>query len=228
MPICNLLYLRLKLHTSRMVLQQSCFICNAENSAWHAEKVKRSPQLRYCRGMAKEHISKIYTIGHSTRSEEEFLGLLRDAGVTCLVDVRRHAGSRKFPQFNPGPLEKALNASGIAYRPMVDLGGRRKVHEHSTNTAWRNASFQGYADYMETADFDAAYASLVARAEKECVALMCAEAVWWRCHRSMIADRLKAEGWTVCHILGPGQIKEHPYTSPARVVDGNVVYSPET
>lgn len=169
---------------------------------------------------------QIYTIGHSTRSWSEFLALLETFSVRCVVDVRRFPGSRKYPHFNQDALRASLEDTGIRYTAMEALGGRRKVHEHSKNTTWRNASFQGYADYMETEAFDSAYTAMESLAERECVALMCAEAVWWRCHRSMIADRLKAGGWTVLHIMGPNNAKEHPYTSPARVVDGEVLYTP--
>lgn len=157
---------------------------------------------------------------------ETFLTLLQTSSITCVVDVRRFPGSRKYPQFNQDALDASLREVGIAYRPMTSLGGRRKVQENSPNTLWRNASFQGYADYMQTDAFDTAFRTLEALASQHCVALMCAEAVWWRCHRSMIADRLKARGWTVLHIMGPNNVSEHPYTSPARVVGNAVYYSP--
>lgn len=169
---------------------------------------------------------QIYTIGHSTRSWSEFLALLETFSVRCVVDVRRFPGSRKYPHFNQDALRASLEDAGIRYAAMEALGGRRKVQEDSRNTLWRNASFQGYADYMETEAFETAYHEMESLAERECVALMCAEAVWWRCHRSMISDVLKAQGWTVLHIMGPDNVKEHPYTSPARVENGEVFYSP--
>lgn len=168
----------------------------------------------------------IYTIGHSTRSWSEFLALLETFSVRCVVDVRRFPGSRKYPHFNQDALRASLEDAGIRYAAMEALGGRRKVQEDSINTLWRNASFQGYADYMETDAFGAALQELIDLADKKCVAIMCAEAVWWRCHRSMISDVLKAQGWTVLHIVSEAAPKEHPYTSPARVCDGEVFYSP--
>lgn len=174
--------------------------------------------------MGKDGAKYIYTVGHSTRSIDEFITLLASQAIDCVVDVRRFPGSRKYPQFNQTPLQESLEAEEIGYRPMKGLGGRRKMRKDSKNTRWRNASFQGYADYMETAAYRDAFDTLEAVAREERVAIMCAEAVWWRCHRSMISDELKARGWTVLHILGPEQPKEHPYTSPARVVGEQVFY----
>lgn len=150
--------------------------------------------------------------------------MLSPQEVQCVVDVRRFPGSRTYPQFNQAPLKESLEAAGIGYRAMTALGGRRKVRNDSQNTRWRNASFQGYADYMETPAYRDAFDTLEAVAREQRVALMCAEAVWWRCHRSMISDELKARGWTVLHIIGPQPPTEHPYTSPARVVDSQVFY----
>lgn len=174
--------------------------------------------------MGKDGEKSIYTVGHSTRNIEEFTALLSAQGIDCIVDVRRFPGSRKYPQFNQEPLQESLAADGIGYRPMKALGGRRKVRTDSKHTRWRNASFQGYADYMETSAYRDAFDTLEAVAREARVAIMCAEAVWWRCHRSMISDELKARGWTVLHIIGPEQPKEHPYTSPARVVGEQVFY----
>ena len=168
---------------------------------------------------------QIWTIGHSTRSIEEFLSLLKESSIEAVADVRRHAGSRKYPHFNPEPLARSLADAGIDYYAFVDLGGRRKARPDSTNTSWRNTSFRGYADYMETPGFESALQRLIGIAEQKRTALLCAEAVWWRCHRSMISDALKARGHTVCHILGPDDVKEHPFTQPARVIDGGVTYS---
>lgn len=170
----------------------------------------------------------IYTIGHSTRTIEEFLDLLKDFNIKILADIRSLPGSRKFPQFNQDQLKISLEENGIEYVYIPDLGGRRKAHPHSKNTTWRNKSFQGYADYMETDTFENGIAQLTKSAYEKPTAMMCSEAVWWRCHRSMVADYLKAKNWEVLHIMAPGKATEHPYTSPARVVNEKVFYSEAT
>ena len=167
---------------------------------------------------------RIWTIGHSTRTAEAFIALLQSQQIELLVDVRRFPGSRMHPQFNSGPLADSLANARIAYRSAPELGGRRTPRPDSRNTAWRNASFRGYADYMETADFGAAMKALIAEGAKQRTAIMCAEAVWWQCHRSLIADALKARGIDVLHILDGPRIAEHPYTAAARVIDGRLDY----
>ncbi len=167
----------------------------------------------------------IYTIGHSTRSLEEFLNTLRSFDIKILADIRRLPGSRKFPHFDQEPLKIALEETGIQYIHLADLGGRRKVKKDSKNTRWNNSSFRGYADYMESEEFENAIAILESMALTQPTTYLCSEAVWWRCHRSMVSDHLKAKGWTVWHIMAPGKAQEHPYTSPARIVDGKVYYS---
>lgn len=167
----------------------------------------------------------LWTIGHSTREFDRFLELLQSNGIETLADVRHYPGSRKFPQYNKDQLENSLPKKNIEYIHLVDLGGRRKVQPNSKNDAWRNASFQGYADYMETVPFKNALEKLKEIASEKRTAIMCSEAVWWRCHRSMIADILKAEGWTVLHIMAENNVPEHPFTSPAKVVDGKLDYS---
>ena len=168
----------------------------------------------------------IWTIGHSTRPIEEFVSLLEESGIQVLADVRRYPGSRAHPQYNAGSLEESLPASGIEYVPFPELGGRRSPSAESTNTVWRNAAFRAYADFMETPEFDEGLQRLIDVASARRTAIMCSEAVWWRCHRSMIADALKARGGTVLHIMGPSNVPEHPYTSAARLVDGELVYGP--
>jgi uncharacterized protein (DUF488 family) len=138
--------------------------------------------------------------------------------------VRRFPGSRLHPQFNSGALGQSLAAAGIEYRSAPELGGRRTPRRDSRNTAWRNASFRGYADYMETAEFRAALQGLLSDAAAGRTAVMCAEAVWWQCHRSLIADALKVRGVEVLHILDGPKLAEHPYTTAARVVDGQLDY----
>ncbi len=169
----------------------------------------------------------IYTIGHSTHTMDDFMSMLHSFHIKALVDIRRFPGSRKYPQFNKENLEAALNKGGIHYSHMEDLGGRRKVQVNSKNNRWRNDSFRGYADYMETEAFEKAVAKLETLALQQPTAYMCSEAVWWRCHRSMVSDYLKSKGWTVLHIMAAGKASEHPYTSAARVVGDRVFYSDE-
>ena len=167
----------------------------------------------------------VLTVGHSTRTFEELLALLRERDVTTLVDVRRFPGSRRHPQFNAPRLARALEEAGLAYIHEPDLGGRREPRADSPNTAWRLASFRGYADHMATAAFRDALERVHESAARERPAVMCAEAVPWRCHRQLIADALVARGTPVTHILGPGQVRVHELNPSARVsADGLVVY----
>ena len=168
----------------------------------------------------------IWTIGHSTRSLEEFAGLLRGEEVELVADVRRYPASRMHPHFNAEPLRQSLAVAGIRYEGYPELGGRRTPTPGSANTRWRNASFRGYADYMETPAFDEALARLMAAAADARMAIMCAEAPWWRCHRALIADALKSRGVEVLHIMGDKRLVAHPYTSAASVVDGKLYYGP--
>lgn len=169
----------------------------------------------------------IYTIGHSTHSITQFIEMLHSFAIKTLADIRRFPGSNKYPQFNKDNLEEALKQNGICYIHLEDLGGRRKVQANSKNNKWRNDSFRGYADYMETPAFENAVTKLEIIAMKQTTAYMCSEAVWWRCHRSMVSDYLKAKGWKVMHIMAVGKAEEHPYTSPARIVDDRVYYYDE-
>ena len=137
-------------------------------------------------------------------------------------------GSKRYPQFNKEALAESLNAGAIRYEHFPELGGRRKARPDSRNTAWRNTSFRGYADYMETEEFQQGIKRLLEVTHKAGpVAIMCAEAVWWRCHRSLIADYLKASSIEVIHILGAKKIEPHPFTSAARIVDGTLSYATE-
>src|SRR5215470_19615411 len=163
---------------------------------------------------------RIWTIGHSTRPIDEFVSLLEENGIKVLVDVRTWPGSRRYPQFNEEALVESLNAHGIRYEHFPELGGRRKPSADSHNTAWRNASFRGYADHMETEQFHQGIERLLNLArEGGRIAIMCAEAVWWRCHRALISDHLKASGIEVMHILDWNKIEPHPFTSAARIVN---------
>jgi uncharacterized protein (DUF488 family) len=166
----------------------------------------------------------LWTIGHSTLPVETFIAHLRAHGIGQLVDVRRHAGSRRHPQFNPDALDASLAAAGVRYVALPDLGGRRKMRADSQNTAWRNASFRGYADYMETPQFAAALQQLAVLAAAAPAAVMCAESLWWRCHRSLIADAFKAAGTVVWNIGSDGRAGEHPFTGAARIVQGELSY----
>lgn len=166
----------------------------------------------------------LWTVGHSTRPLEEFLDLLHAHGVTRIADVRRFPGSRRYPHFHAAAFERSLADAGIGYTALADLGGRRRPAADSRHVAWRNESFRGYADYMDTPEFADAAARLAELARDDRTAAMCAEGVWWRCHRSMIADAFKAHGWKVLHILGPAEPREHPYTSVAKIVNGELAY----
>jgi uncharacterized protein (DUF488 family) len=166
----------------------------------------------------------LWTVGHSTRPIEDFLEILRAHSITRIADIRRFPGSRKHPQYGRAELARSLEGAGISYTSMPELGGRRDPRPDSPHTALRNASFRGYADYMDTPDFAEAAERLFALARQDRVAIMCSEAVWWRCHRSMVADYFKAHGWTVLHLLGLAEPKEHPYTSAARLVNGQLTY----
>ena len=174
--------------------------------------------------MALQPTATLWTIGHSTHPIDELLDILGAHRITRIADVRRFPGSRAHPQFNPDALAASLAERGIAFTPMPELGGRRKPRPDTTHTAWRNESFRGYADYMDTPEFAAAAEDLASLARADRVAAMCAEGVWWRCHRSMIADYFKANGWTVLHILGKGEAKEHPYTAVAKIEGGRLTY----
>jgi uncharacterized protein (DUF488 family) len=166
----------------------------------------------------------LWTIGHSTREWDEFAAMLRAAGIECLVDVRRFAGSRRNPQYSPLAMAPALQAAGIDYRPMPEFGGRRTPDPDSPNTAWRVAAFRGYADYMATAEFALAREHLMRLASGQRCAVMCAEAVWWRCHRRLIADDFTARGWQVLHLLAPGKSQPHPLNPDARMIGGVLRY----
>ena len=166
----------------------------------------------------------IFTIGHSTHPEDEFIGLLQSFSISLVADVRNFPGSKRYPHFNREVLELSLKRNNINYIHFKGLGGRRKAVEDSINTRWRNAAFRGYADYMQTDAFKESASHLQEIAIKERVAYMCAEAVWWSCHRSLISDYLKIRGWKVMHIMATGKADEHPFTSAARIVDGQVRY----
>ena len=167
----------------------------------------------------------VFTIGHSTQSVEAFIALLKGNGVTQLADVRRFPASRRHPQFAREALAGALALAGITYEWLPDLGGRRPPRTDSRNIGWRNASFRGYADYMETPAFQDAAERLMNLARQQPTAYMCAEHAWQQCHRGLISDYLKVAGWQVLHILTNGKVEPHPFTEPARVADGSLTYA---
>ena len=167
------------------------------------------------------------TLGHSTRPIDEFLGLLKAHGVTRLVDVRTVPHSRRNPQYDTVALGRALKAAGIGYVHAPGLGGFRKTTPDSPNAGWRNLSFRGYADYMQTPEFAAELSALIELARTDRVALMCAEAVPWRCHRSLIADALGVQHVPACEIASATRLQPHKLTRFARVKDGTLTYPPE-
>jgi uncharacterized protein (DUF488 family) len=170
--------------------------------------------------------ARIWTIGHSTRNIDIFLSLLQESGIKAVADVRMFPGSKRYPQFGREALAKSLSETSIGYEHFPELGGRRKPKPDSQNNSWRNKAFRGYADYMETEDFRNGIARLVDLADESGpTAIMCAEAVWWRCHRSLISDYLKARGVEVIHILDRNKVEPHPFTSAAQIVDDELSYS---
>lgn len=167
----------------------------------------------------------IWTIGHSTRSIEEFLSLLSAHRIQLLIDVRRFPVSRRYSQFNEASLKTSLAESNIEYLWLPELGGRRTPRRDSPNTAWRNAGFRGYADHMTTREFREGFERVVDAAKSSRAAIMCAEAVWWKCHRGLVSDALVVEGFRVVHIMAAENDAEHPMTGAATVVDGKLTYS---
>ncbi len=171
-----------------------------------------------------ENKPKLWTVGHSTHAIEEFIGALNSFDIETIGDVRSYPGSRRYPQFNKENLRAALAGATVDYLHFPELGGRRRARPDSLNMAWRNEMFRGYADYMETNEFRAGVARLMKVADAQRTAIMCAEAVWWRCHRSLISDYLKAKGIEVTHIMGIGKSEPHPFTPAARIVNGELSY----
>ena len=170
-------------------------------------------------------VATVFTIGHSTRTLDELVGLLRAHGVRTLVDIRAFPMSRRLPHFNRESLEKSLPAAGIRYVWMKALGGRRKkIRDDSPNVALRSPSFRNYADYMLTEDFQQAIDKVLTLAEHSLTAYMCAERLYFRCHRMLVSDWLVAHGHEVLHIDGTGPAKPHQLMAEARLTDGRVIY----
>lgn len=176
------------------------------------------------KAFATEAPPQVLTIGHSTRPIDEFIRMLKAHDVSCLVDVRTIPRSRHNPQFNSDALPVSLKRDDIAYRHMAGLGGLRRPMAESVNAGWRNASFRGFADYMQTQTFRRALDVLIKLAKRQRLAIMCAEAVPWRCHRSLIADALLARGLPVEHIMSPARRQPHTLTPFAKVRDGRLTY----
>jgi uncharacterized protein (DUF488 family) len=168
--------------------------------------------------------TSIWTIGHSTRTADEFNEILLAHGIGALVDVRSFPGSRRYPHFNKVELARNLEAIGIFYSHNPKLGGRRRPSPSSRNTAWKNASFRAYADHMESEEFKQGIKDLLEVSRTKRTAIMCAEALWWRCHRSLIADFLKANAADITHIIDARKTETHPYTAAARIVGGRLSY----
>jgi uncharacterized protein (DUF488 family) len=169
----------------------------------------------------------VMTIGHSTHTLEEFIGLLQTHGATCLVDVRTMPRSRHNPQFNKASLPRSLKKAGLGYLHMPGLGGLRHAKRDSPNTGWRNASFRGYADYMQTPEFAESLDELIQLANQEQIVLMCAEAVPWRCHRSLIADALLVRGIRTEDIMSPTRRQVHTLTPFAKIRGTAITYTTE-
>lgn len=169
-------------------------------------------------------MNTIFSIGHSTRSLDTFLSLLEEYRVAAVADVRRFPGSRRYPHFNADMLAQALGSADIYYEHMPGLGGRRRPLTQSPNTGWRNEAFRGYADYMATPEFGRALGALTSLSRERRAAMLCSEAVWWRCHRRLIADALLARGIAVEHILGTGSTAPHTLTPFARVDNLGIAY----
>lgn len=170
-------------------------------------------------------VVKIWTAGHSTRGLDEFTVMLSAYGIEAVADVRRFPASRKYPHFGEEYLSASLSSVGVEYLHIPELGGRRRPRPDSRNTMWRNESFRGYADYMETEQFLSGINRLLKLAGRKSTVMMCSEAVWWRCHRALIADFLKVRGASVEHILSREKSSNHPYTSAARVSGEKLTYA---
>jgi uncharacterized protein (DUF488 family) len=166
----------------------------------------------------------VWTLGHSTRAWEAFLAMLSAHGIEAIADVRRFPGSRRHPHFGRELLEPALRDAGFEYLWLPQLGGRRSPRPDSPHAGWRNAAFRGYADHLSSIEFADGTARLLALAARKRTAIMCSEAVWWRCHRGLVSDVLKLRGIQVLHVEGTSPAREHPWTPPARVEHGRLSY----
>lgn len=171
---------------------------------------------------------RIWTVGHSTLAATVFIALLQSRAIALLADVRRFPFSRRHPQFNREALTASLAMAGIEYLHFPELGGRREPRADSVNTGWGEAGFRGYADYMQTAEFQAGITRLLGAASSRRCAIMCAEKAWQDCHRGLISDLLKSLGREVIHIVDREHDEPHPYTKPAHLIDGILTYAATT
>jgi uncharacterized protein (DUF488 family) len=169
-------------------------------------------------------MAKIRSVGHGTRPIEEFLDVLRSADVKLVADIRSAPGSRRHPQFGQASVAASLAAAGIEYAHLRGLGGRREAMADSPHVALKVDAFRGYADHMASAEFAAEYARLVALARGRPTAFMCAETLWWKCHRRLLSDRLAVDGWEVVHLLAVGKSEPHRLWDVARVAEGRLIY----
>lgn len=167
---------------------------------------------------------RIWTVGHSIRTSEAFISLLQRHGIQAIADVRRFPGSRRLPQYMSANLQASLAEHGIAYEWIEALGGRRRAPTGQSSSGWRNASFRGYAEHLNTQEFASGLHRLLRMANERPTAMMCAEVLWWRCHRALVADVLKFQGTEVLHIHDEQRLAVHPYTSPARIENGALTY----
>jgi len=169
-------------------------------------------------------VAKVWSVGHGTRPVAELIAVLNEAGIKVLADVRSVPGSRRHPQFGRSELTSTLADTSIEYVHLRGLGGRRDAAPDSPHVALKVDAFRGYADHMASEEFAADYARLIALARERSTAFMCAETLWWRCHRRMLSDRLTVDGWSVVHLLAPGKSEPHRLWDVARVVEGRLVY----
>lgn len=167
----------------------------------------------------------IWTIGHSTHDFDDFVAILKSFEIEIVIDVRSLPGSNRYPQYNKESLEITLPENNIEYNHIKGLGGLRKATKNSLNTVWKVASFRNYADYMETSEFKESIIELEKIAVNKRTVIMCAEVLWWRCHRSMISDYLLSRKWNVVHIMGLNKSTEHTYTNQAKIIDGEMSYN---
>ena len=165
-----------------------------------------------------EKVPVIYTVGHSTHPQEDFLGLLHHFGIAQLADIRKYPGSKRYPHFNKENLENVLPCFGVLYEHWPGFGGRRKELTETAHPEWKNPSFRAFADYMDSADFRGEVLKLHEFSSNLKTVLMCSEAVWWRCHRALISDYLKEKGWEVLHIMPDKSIQPHPFTPAYQAV----------
>jgi uncharacterized protein (DUF488 family) len=169
-------------------------------------------------------MKELWTIGHSTRSEDELVSVLADFAIECVVDVRRFPGSRRHPHFSQESLARTLPCQGVEYAWVQELGGRRRIQFPDAPSAWRNPSFKAYGQHVASEEFAQGLQLLLHTATACRTAIMCSELLWWRCHRALISDVVQSLGWTVTHIFDRGESRRHAYTAPARIVCGCLTY----